>query len=130
MQNLYFKVDDGNFGKEFNPRAFKYTNKNLDEFFELRKKEKKMTKLRVVTNGLSYKNQCKIYSSKWQIKQFWDMTNRSEMGYYYIGPKNEKSQMLNKLKEHYGTISRKISSVELQKDDYFASTVQRCQEWD
>ena len=33
--------------KDFNPKAFNYTNKNLDEFFKVRKNKSMLTKLRI-----------------------------------------------------------------------------------
>ena len=94
--------------------SFKYTSKDIDEFFKLRRREKNsMVKIRVAT--CTYLGQqCQIYSALWQIVLFW---NYKDEGYYYIGPKSEKKQMMGKLRKYYGSKAQ-IKLVELLHRDY------------
>ena len=67
-------------------KAFNYTNKNLDEFFKLRKEKNKMIKLNVIVPNSTpnYFDQCPIYSSVWNIRNNYDGPSNHD-DYDYIG---------------------------------------------
>eukprot|EP01084_Bolivina_argentea_P246507 412539_1 len=116
--NVFQNICLGNntFSKWFNPRAFKYTSQGFDQFFKLRKHKNEMIKLRVSPKN-AY-GQCGIYSCSWHIKH--DRIGWPPMAYwYYIGPKNEKQQMITKLKECHGS-EINISVIAVEKEDYEA----------
>ena len=108
----------------FYPQKRKVTSKDIDEYWQIRKDERNLIKIKVeiIDHGL---DECEIYSNLWKISS--DIQNKTlkdpERKYImYVGPKYERHQMIQKLNKFYWSLDEppEITIGEIYSHDFFS----------
>ena len=101
----------------FNPFKNKISCDDIDKFFEIRKNDKNLVKIRVVWNegGMIFSTRCRtVVSILWSIQINYSINNRFVD---YVGPNMEKDVMMDHLQTFYQENNEDVNISIIQKDD-------------